>query len=154
MKMIPWHFLEILPGVQVRTWNFILHTRCEVDVWTFKNLVKRQCAIYRPEHTFWKSRVTKLTKSSTNFIYQRVSAKSVFEKVRGHSCPCTYHVPKSSLTYTKKRECELWNSFNFQNHWRIFYRNILLLTYWNLFGSSFVVLLRHRSVFTFRHFRV
>ena len=110
MKLIPWQFLEILPGVQVRTSNFILHTRCEVDVWTFKNLVKRQCAIYRPEHTFWKSRVTKLTKSLTNFIYQRVSAKSAFEKVRGHSCPCTYHVRKSSLTYTKKCECELWNS--------------------------------------------
>ena len=31
------------------------------------------------------------------------------EKLCAHSCPCTCHARKSSLTYTKKRVCKLFN---------------------------------------------
>ena len=32
----------------------------------------------------------------------------------------------------KKLACKFWGSFKFQNPWKISYRNILLLPYWNL----------------------
>ena len=38
------------------------------------NLLKNQCAIYRPEYVLRKEDVINLIKSLTNFIYKRVSS--------------------------------------------------------------------------------
>ena len=39
-----------------------------------------------------------------------VTRKAGLEKLRAHSCACTYHAHKSSLMYTKKRVCKLFLS--------------------------------------------
>ena len=66
---------------------------------------------------------------------------------------CTYLVRKSSWTYRKKCTCNFWDSFNFRNPSKVFYRNTLFLLYWNYFCTSFVVLRRHRRYVCslFRH---
>ena len=39
--------------------------------------------------------------------------------------------------YTKKCARKFWDFFNLQNLWKIFYRNSLIMLYWNFFYSLF-----------------
>ena len=81
-------------------------------------------------------------KNWKNCIWQSwlLTFNKVWKLRASPSRPCTYGVRKIFSTYKKKSACAFWVSFNFQNPWKIFYRNVLLLLYLIFFCCSLVVL--------------
>ena len=72
--------------------------------------------------------------------------------VQDHVHVCTVYAKALQLT-RKNLHDRFWNFYHFNDPWKIFYRNVLLLLYWNFFCSSFAVFWRHnRYVYSlFRH---
>ena len=68
------------------------------------NLVKWQCAIYRPEHIFRKSHLIKLMKSLTDYIYQRVSQVKFHLYIISENSPIIsiYHIITNCDSHMRK----------------------------------------------------
>ena len=100
-------------------------------------------------HKFWKSRLHNggtgnlkifivywCTMHWYYFLTQR--AWKISSKLKPMCVPCKQEL----WNLMKKHTCKFWDSINFQNVGKIFYRDLLLLFYFNFFSSSFVVLWR------------